>query len=336
MIYMGIDYHKKMSQVTLVAEDGRVVRRARVPNRGEAFERVVAGIDEPISAVFEATRNWTVLDQLLEGVVQERHMAHPLKVRLIAEARSKSDRIDSEVLAHLRRLGFLPESYLRPIEQRRDLEVLRHRLFFVRQQTAVKNRIHALVDRQLAAREQAMTFSDLFEGRGWTWLHQLQLAEPDHSLLRELLQWLGTIREQITHSDGRIAAMWKQDRRIQLVDDYPGIGRFLATLIVCEIGDIHRFRSAKKLCSYTGLIPSTYQSSEVIRHGRLTKQGNKYLRWALIEAVNVMGPNTPLGRVRDRLRATKSANTAKAATARRLLTSISYRLKAYDADASRE
>jgi transposase len=336
MIYMGIDYHKKMSQVTLVAEDGQVVRRARVPNRREAFERLLVGIEGPIIAVFEATRNWTVLDQLLDGLVQERHMAHPLKVRLIAEARSKSDRIDSEVLAHLLRLGFLPESYLRPIEQRRDLEVLRHRLFFVRQQTAVKNRIHALVDRQVAVREQAMAFSDLFAGRGWTWLHQVELAEPDHSLLGELLDWLGTIREQIAHSDARILALRERDPRIRLVDEYPGIGPFLATLIVCEIGDIRRFRSAKKLCSYTGLIPSTYQSSEVIRHGRLTKQGNKYLRWALIEAVNVMGPNTPLGRVRDRLRATKSANTAKAATARRLLTSIYYRLKACDAEASRE
>jgi transposase len=149
MIYMGIDYHKTVSQITLLKEDGQVVRRRRIANQRSEFEGALAGLDEPVSAVFEATRNWTVVDQLLEGLVQERPMAHPLKVKLIAEARIKTDKLDSMVLAQLLRTGFLPESYLWPVEQRSDLDVLRQRLFFVRQQTAIKNRIHCLVDRQV-------------------------------------------------------------------------------------------------------------------------------------------------------------------------------------------
>ncbi len=331
MIYMGIDYHKTVSQITLLDEDGRVLRRRRIANRRDEFEAALTGVPGPVSAVFEATRNWTVVDQLLEGLVQERHMAHPLKVKLIAEARIKTDKLDSLVLAQLLRTGFLPESYLRPPEQRRDLDVLRQRLFFVRQQTAIKNRIHVLVDRQMAVREEALSMSDLFGRRGLTWLQHLRLSEPDQSLLRELLQTLALTQQLIAQSDARINALRQADGRIALIDQVPGMGPFFAALIVSEIGDIGRFGSAKKLCSYAGLVPSTYQSANAVRHGRLTKQGNKYLRWAAIEAASHLGATTPLGQYRDRLRQTKSRNTAKAATARRLLTQIYYRLKTYDA-----
>lgn len=63
MIYMGIDYHKTVSPVTLLGEDGRVRRRRRIGNRRAEFAAGLAGVDEPLSAVFEATRNWTVVDQ---------------------------------------------------------------------------------------------------------------------------------------------------------------------------------------------------------------------------------------------------------------------------------
>ncbi len=65
----------------------------------------------------------------------------------------------------------------------------------------------------------------------------------------------------------------------------PGIGKFFALLITTEIDDISRFRNADKLAAYVGLIPSTYSSANKTFHGRITKQGNKYLRWSLIEAV---------------------------------------------------
>ena len=76
------------------------------------------------------------------------HLAHPLKVRAIAEARIKTDRIDSRILAHLLRCDLLPTAYVRPKEQRTAQQVLRQRMFLVRVRTMVKNRIHVLIDRQ--------------------------------------------------------------------------------------------------------------------------------------------------------------------------------------------
>lgn len=331
MYCMGIDYHKTVSPITLLDETGRVVRRRRIANRREEFEALLDGIDEPVSGVFEARRNWTVVDQLLDGLVAQRQMAHRLKVKLMAEARIKTDKLDSLVLAQLLRTGFLPESYWPPPGQGSDLEELRQRLFFIRQQTAVKNRLQVLVDRQLAVPETAQRFRDLFGRRGMAWLRSLTLPEPDQSLLQDLLLALDQVGQLIGQSDRRLEAVRQPDGRIRLVDELPGIGPLFAALMVIEIGDIGRFRWAKKLCSYAGLVPSTYQSANAVRQGRLTKQGNKYLRWAAIEAVNHVGARTPLGRYRDRMKRTKSANRAKAATAGRLLRQIYYRLKAYDA-----
>lgn len=262
----------------------------------------------------------------------ERHLAHPLKVKLMAEARIKTDKLDSLVLAQWRRTGFLPESYLRPMAPQRDLEVRRQRLVFGRQQLAVTNRIHGLVDRHLSVRETAMRFGDLFGRQGLEWLRRLAWPEPDQSLLDELRQELALRQQLMAQSDARIAAMRQRDGPIQVIDELPGIGPFFAALILTQMGDITRFGSAKKLGRSAGLVPPTYQSADRVPHGRLTKPGNPYRRWAAIEIVHHLGPSTPWGQIRHRLKQTKSSHTAKAATARRLLTQIYYRLKAYETE----
>jgi transposase len=87
-----------------------------------------------------------------------------------------------------------------------------------------------------------------------------------------------------------------------------------------EIDEIERFSSAKKLYSYAGLIPSTYSSGERIYHGRITKQGNKYLRWAMTEAAQVAAANSScLRRYYVRIKSRKGSNAAIIALARKLL-----------------
>lgn len=155
MYAIGVDFHKAHSHVTVVDSRGRVVRAGRIPNTAEAVRGFVALYREGGRAVVEATRNWTVMYDLLEAELKEVYLAHPLKVRAIAEARIKTDRIDSAILAHLLRCDLLPTAYVRPREARTVQQVLRQRMFFVRLRTMVKNRIHALIDRQPQVRELA-------------------------------------------------------------------------------------------------------------------------------------------------------------------------------------
>ncbi len=111
MNYVGIDYHKKYSHVTAVDEEGRVIRSKRLENRPELFQEFFKRVDGPSEAVLEASRTWGVMYDLLEDLeeVESVELAHSLKVRAIAEAKIKTDKIDSHILAQLLRRDRLHE-----------------------------------------------------------------------------------------------------------------------------------------------------------------------------------------------------------------------------------
>ena len=106
---------------------------------------------------------------------------------------------------------------------------------------------------------------------------------------------------------------------VEWLSSLPGIGPFFSVLIRYEVDDISRFRTPKKFASYTGLVPSTYASGTRMVHGRLTKQGNKWLRWALIEAVWPAVRTSPwIREYYRRIQRRRGAKDARTATARKL------------------
>jgi transposase len=254
---------------------------------------------------------------LVEKVI----LAHPYKVRVIAESQIKTDSIDSEVLVYLLR------AYKRDREELKRQKVLRSRSFLIKMRTQVKNRIHALmVTQREEVREAAGGYSDLFGKRGMEWLKGLKLEEPDVRILEELIEAYENISEEIAKRDRIVKRMVKEDPDCGLLRSIPGIGDFFAALIKSEIGDIGRFASASKLCSYAGLVPSTHASGGKIWHGRLTKQGSKWLRWSAIEAVKpAICSNGEIRSYYERIRYRKGPKAAMVATARRLL-AIVYRV----------
>lgn len=93
------------------------------------------------------------------------------------------------------------------------------------------------------------------------------------------------LEERIARSNSLVRELAQGDLRVKLLKTVPGIGEFFSVLIAYEVDDIRRFSSEKKFFSYIGIIPSTFSSGGRTFHGRLTKQGNKYLRWAIVEAI---------------------------------------------------
>jgi hypothetical protein len=168
MHYVGVDYHKKTSYVTALDERGQVVKQANRANSKAALEAFFDGDDDAI-AVLEAGRTWPVmydwLEQLLgEAPAGERRrvtLAHPGKARVIAEAKVKTDRIDSLKLAQLLRADLIPMAYVPGRVTREQRRRLRQRMFWARVSTMVKNRIHALVDRYPEHSVYASRGSDL-------------------------------------------------------------------------------------------------------------------------------------------------------------------------------
>lgn len=316
MLYAGVDHHTKTSHITLIDESGKVIKRKDLPSDGEVIKSMLSGYGEPIKATLEASYNWGKMYDWLDDVADEVILAHPLKVRAIAEARIKNDKIDSATLAHLLRADLIPEAYACPAEIRALKRVLRQRMFLVRIKTMIKNRIQALLHQHDLKKPDV---TDLFGASGRRWMESLRLPSPDGEILSEDLALLDVVRERISSSEGLIRSLSRGDQAVRWLKSMPGIGDFFSVLIRYEVGDISRFRSPSKFAAYTGLIPSTYASGERIYHGRITKQGNKYLRWAFVEAV------TPAVRVSpefrsyyERIKKRKGAKDARVATARKL------------------
>lgn len=297
-------------------EKGKVLKRQSIATCRAEVRAALGRYRQPLKAVVEARYNWGPLYDWLDEVTDEVGLAHPGKVRAIAEARIKTDTIDSETLAHLLRTDLIPAAYAPSAAIRAIKRVLRQRLFLVRVRTMIKNRIGALLAQHSVA---LPAVSDLYGKEGREWLQRVVLPEPDGWLLKEDLEVLDLLSGHIGGTEALIGQLSADDKVVGWLDSLPGIGAFFSVLIRYEVDDIARFRTAKKFASYTGLVPSTSSSGRRTVHGRLTKQGNKWLRWALIEAVSPAIRCSPwLRRYYEGIKGRRGAKDARVATARKL------------------
>jgi transposase len=329
MNYMGIDHHNQSSQLTVVDERGREIKTGRVFNQQREIEHFLQGITlQKLEAVIEAGRSSYTMVELLERLGVRVKMAHPQQVKAIAKARIKTDKRDSRILAHLLRSDLIPQVYLREAENRQRQRVLRHRVFHVRMHTQIKNRIRALLAQQDGEVRELSFWDKLFTGRGLKVLGEVELAGIDGEMLRALIRIYDQLAVEIKTSDAMIRAIYRESREARLISTVPGFGDFFSVLVATEIADIERFDSPAKLHCYAGVVPSTHASGDRNFHGRLINQGNKWLRWAVVEAVWPATKGDFDIRVFYQKRAKrKGANSAKVATARRLLTIIYRMLK---------
>lgn len=285
MNYVGIDYHKAYSAVATMNERGQLLNEARIPgNSPVAFAQYFHSLNGPAKVVLEGCRNWGALYDLLHEIkpVEEVLLANSYKVRVIAEAQVKTDKIDARALANLLRGDLIPRLHVPSPENRKRKDVLRQRVFWVRQRTMIRNRVHILVDRQRGVSVPGLR--DLFGKRGMDWLRQLQLSEPDAALLQQDLAVMERLNEQLKALDRRVEAENRKDPMATRLQSLPGVGPFFAAVMASEIDQSSRFVCPAKLCAYSGLAPTTSASGGKCYQGRLFNQCNRWLRWAFIEA----------------------------------------------------
>jgi transposase len=322
--YVGIDHHKRTSYLTVMDKRGTILKQNKM---NTAREDVREHFKEysGAKAVLEAGRNWHVMYDWLKEEGLDVVLAHPQKVKAIAEAKIKNDKIDSRTLAHLLRADLIPEAHVPDKNTREAKKILRQRMFLVRLQTMLKNRIRILLEGNSEIYSNKPV-KGLFTQKGLEWMKGLSLSEKDKEVLKNDIDLLGELKNRIEQSDNLVEKLYKEDQKARYLKSIPGIGEFFAVLISNEIDDIDRFKTKQKLASYCGLIPSTYSSGTRTVHGRMTKRGNKWLRYALIEAVwPAIRTDEELRSYYEKRKKYKAANVAKVATARRLL-EIVYRV----------
>ena len=329
--FIGIDHHKKRCQVMIKDREGRVVKRGSVPTNREALAAFLGERDGVKRlATYEAGPRYRPLHRWLNELADRSVMANPGRLKLISETAYKDDEIDAEKLADLAMLGMLPEAYACSDEAWDRRQLFRQRAALVKIQTAIKNRIHALVDLHPDACPARPLATDLFGKQGLCWLSALALPKADRKRLDQLLQVYAFLHKQIQRTDGDVRQVVRSDVRCQWLKTMPGIGDFFAALIMAEVDDIRRFPKSKHFVSYTGLVSKRDQSAETDRGGRIHKRGSKWLRWAFVEAaIPATKSNLALKNLYDRIcrkRGPKEGpNIAKVAVARKLA-EIAYRL----------
>jgi transposase len=315
-MYVGLDVHKRFCYATVLDQDGQKLAQGRFLNTLDELDCFLSGLASEAEIVMEASCTWEYLYDRITSQGFSVCLAHPTRTRAIAEARVKTDRIDSETLAQLLRADLIPKAYVPP-QSVRDLRTLvRHRAALVWLQTQVKNRIHALL-----AKEGSMSpFSDLFGVQGARFLSQVELRPVHRFALDQYLILLEVLKKCIQESSACLAQQAREREEIPRLVTIPGIGVYSALLLLAEIGEVGRFPSAKKLYSYAGLVPRVYQSGQTQRMGRITKQGSKWLRWILVQAahVAVRRPGVLQSFHRELVRR-KGKKPALVATARKLL-----------------
>jgi len=284
MIHIGIDQHKRYSQLHAINDNGEVVFNGRVNNSLEEFTQLRNLFsDEPIQSVVEASRTWVVYD-LLEKLGFNPKVANPLKVKAIAEAQIKTDTIDAQTLTKLLKADIIPEVHVADKETRRVKNILRQRTWLVKNQTAIKNRIYSIIDRNHISCDIGV--ANIFGVHGRCFLDTVakELSASESQLLQENIKLLDVIGLHVKAVNKLLKEELHLTEDIKICKSLPGIGEVFGPTIALEIWDVKRFSSQDKLAGYAGLSPTTYSSGGKTYHGKLFWQCNKLLRYAFCEA----------------------------------------------------
>jgi transposase len=282
MFFAGLDLSRKRLDVHVVDAGGATVLETAAPPDADGLRGLVERLDAfgPVCAAIESMNGARFVHDRLEQLGWDVEIADAQKVKGLAPLACKTDRIDAWVLAELGRRDLVPAIWLPDPAVRAERERARWRLHLVRHRVQLKNRVHAT----LIAFGTPCPVSDLFGARGRRLLDRVGVPDPWRSDLLAAVALIDELDREIDDCARELRRLGADHRYVPLLTSIPGIAWVLGYTIAAEIGDINRFASAKKLCGYTGLCPRVYQSGATDHRGPLTKNGPKFLRWALIEA----------------------------------------------------
>ena len=322
MLYVGIDLHKKVIALCVVDQHFRIVTRQNLACADpERIRKFFAGLG-PFQAVVEATASYEWLWQLLEPLAQRLVLAHPKKLRIIAESTRKSDRLDAQVLAEFLARGMIPQAYRPTPRQRQHRRLVRHRCFLRRKAATARTKIRRIVSDYNADR------LNLFTQEGLKYLSELALSPADRFVVDQLvISWkhhLDQVRqaEKCLRVFAQQASLAEAEARAVL-RSVAGIGVVTVDIILSEIGDIHRFRSLKEVAAYAGLVPGRRESAGKVKDLGITKDGSRLLRWAMVEAAwRLVRRSSRWRYIFEQLQKRRGRKKAIVAVARRLLVVI--------------
>jgi len=314
---IALDVHRDFCEVAIKEGGGEVRSAGRVKTSVEELELFARSLAPDDQVALEATGPANAIARVLEPHVGRVVIANTRRVRAIAEAKVKTDKVDATTLCELLDAGFLPAVWT-PHEQVSALRgLLGRRDRLVRSRTRAKNAVHAALGRELKGHPP---MTDLFGREGRRWLGRLELPAHERRIVASCLREVDFLSQEIAALESELARLALDSGPIKRLMTVPGVSLISAATFVAVVGEISRFETPKKLVGYVGLDPEVRQSGEAkARHGRISKQGSAQARHMLCEAawIAVRTPG-PLGAFYQRLRSRRGAQIALVATGRKL------------------
>jgi transposase len=319
MKYVGVDLHKKTISICVVNKERKKLDYKRLYCLPvETIVEYFRSLGE-FEVVVEATASYEWFVRLIEPFAKRVVLAHPGKLRVIAESTRKSDKIDARVLAEFLALDMIPQAY-RPTPRQREHRVLvRHRCYVQRRITSIRTKIRRIVSDYNADQ------SNLFTSEGLAYLAQLKLSGADRFAVDQLLlAWdcqracLKAAQAQLKEFTAKASAAEAEARA--LLQSIPGVGPVTTEVVLSELADPKRFRSAKCAVAYAGMAPGQRESAGKRKELHIERCGSAMMRWILVEAAwQLVRRTSRWQEIFERLSSRIGRKKAIVAVARRLL-----------------
>lgn len=285
--FIGCDAHKKYSVFVVVNERGEAAQALRVGHDREQYRQFLQRLPAGSQIALEASGHYYWIVDEMEAAGHHPRLVHPLEAKKrMGKTGKKTDKVDANGLGILLRNGTLPEVWIPPAQLRDQRELLRLRMFLVRQRTRLKNRIQGT----LARYNLQIEVRDVFgvEGRRCLGRRLEQLPEHTRRSVELELVTMDFVEIQIEELEKCLGAIMQVTPEADLLKTLPYVGRILSMVMALEIGRVERFPSAAHLASYAGLVPRVHSSGGHTRLGQICGDVNQYLKWAFIEAGNLV------------------------------------------------
>ncbi len=282
-LYCGIDLHSNNNYMVVINENDKIVFQRKNSNNATEVLQAFAGLEQKVEAIaVESTYNWYWLVDLLMDNEMDVKLVNTSKVKQYEGLKHSDDKYDAFHLAHLLRLGVLPTGYIYPRQQRDVRDLLRRRTQLVKHRTShllsIQNQITRNTGIQLN-RNEAITLSE-------DKLEKLIDDKNQVCAITSNMQMYKSLTKQIVMIEKQVNEQVKLKPEYQLLREIDGIGLILSLTIMLETGDISRFSSVGNYASYCRCVSSKRMSNGKKKGEGNTKNGNKYLSWAYIEAAN--------------------------------------------------
>ena len=322
--YLALDVHKHYSVVAGVNFEGQVILEPVRIEHGDLEGWLAKNIQPTDYVVIESTTNaWHIYD-LLEPLAEKVVVANPIKVKQIAQARVKTDIRDTLILARLLAANMVPDVWVPPAQVRELRYLLSQRRHLVGMHTATVNRMHSVAHRHHLNHPKGKRFNE----RNTKWQKDNVLSESEQFQLEldmNTKKHLAEQTEKITEKLRRMSHRKPWAESMMYLMQLPGFGVITGMTVLAAIGDITRFETPGHLASYSGLTPGLDQSGVKLRSKKITKEGRKDLRWAMVEVAQRAVKSDPLWKHRfNELQRRMHRNQAIVVIAHRLLELVWY------------